>query len=59
MTKMFNFPVKIKGGGVVGRVGHAKSPPPKKFGTCTWIFYAYEFLITSNAILPFQPKRMV
>ena len=35
MTKNFNFALKIKGGGVVGRVAHAKSsdpatPPPKK-----------------------------
>ena len=28
MTKIFNFALKIKGGGVVGRVAHAKSSDP-------------------------------
>ena len=28
MTKMLNFSLKIKGGGVVGRVAHAKSSDP-------------------------------
>ena len=38
MTKILNFALKIKGGGVVGRVAHAKSSDPatpSKFGTCT------------------------
>ena len=40
MTKILNFSLKIKGGGVVGRVTHATPPtlpPPyeKKFETCT------------------------
>ena len=42
MTKSLNFGLKIKGGGgVVGRVAHAKSSdpvtPPKKNHTCTFL----------------------
>ena len=39
MTKSLNFALKIKGGGVVGRVAHVKSSDPAtppKFGTCTY-----------------------
>ena len=38
MTKILNFGLKIKGGGVVGRVAQAKSSDPatpSKFEMCT------------------------